>query len=197
MKILAIETSTVAGSVAVIDKTEGLIGEIRVDVRVAHSERLMPSIKWLLDSSGLTVGEIDAFAVSIGPGSFTGLRIGLSTAKGLAYASKKPLIPVRTLDAFARTLPFCSYLICPVLDARKNEVYAALYRWDETGCVKIMEEEALTPEELFIRIKEPVLFMGEGVKRYEQLIKESVPDSIIAPPSRMSPSAASVGEVAM
>jgi tRNA threonylcarbamoyladenosine biosynthesis protein TsaB len=128
MKVLAIETATIAGSAAVVDDELGLIGEVRVDVRVAHAERLMPSIQWLMESSRTSIKDIDAFAISIGPGSFTGLRIGLSTAKGLAYAAKKPLVPVRTLDAFARTLPYCRHMICPMFDARRNEVYAAFYK---------------------------------------------------------------------
>jgi len=108
MKILALETATIAGSVAIIDDNKGLIGEVRVDVKAAHSERLMPSVEWLLNASGLSINDIDAFAVSIGPGSFTGLRIGLSTAKGLAFSTGKPLVPVKTLDAFASTLVYCS-----------------------------------------------------------------------------------------
>src|SRR4030066_1575979 len=102
MKILAIETATVAGSIAIVDDSAGLIGEVRMDVKVVHAERLMPSIEWLLKASGIQINDIDAYAVSIGPGSFTGLRIGLSTAKGFSYATGKPVVPVPTLDAFAR-----------------------------------------------------------------------------------------------
>jgi tRNA threonylcarbamoyladenosine biosynthesis protein TsaB len=198
MKILAIETATVAGSVAIVDDTKGLIGEVRVDVKIVHAERLMPSIEWLLKSSNISVKEIDAFAVSIGPGSFTGLRIGLSTVKGFSYATKKPLVPVRTLDAFARTLPFCSRMICPVLDARKNEVYAALYKWKDRTCVKVMPETAISPKDLLNRIKEPVVFMGEGTKKYGDLIESVLKDhAIYAPSSKMSPSASTVAELAI
>ncbi len=198
MKILAIETATVAGSIAIIDDSMGLVGEVRVDVKVVHAERLMPSIEWLLKASNVPIHEIDAFAISIGPGSFTGLRIGLSTVKGFSYATGKPVIPVPTLDAFARTIPFCSYLICPMLDARKNEVYAALYKWEGKDCKKVMPETAIRPAELLGKINECTVFMGEGVKIYRELIAETLQDNAVwAPASRMSPSASTVGEIAL
>ena len=199
MKILALETATIAGSVAVVDDNEGLISEVRVDIKVAHSERLMPSVEWLLNASGLSINDIDAFAVSIGPGSFTGLRIGLSTAKGLAFATGKPLVPVKTLDAFARTLVYCSYTICPMLDARKNEVYAGLYRWDDDLCKKIVPETAISPEELLNDIKGSgtILFTGDGAIKYRELIEKIIgKDAVFAPSYRMSPSASSVAEIA-
>jgi tRNA threonylcarbamoyladenosine biosynthesis protein TsaB len=198
MKVLAIETATIAGSAAVVDDEKGLIGEVRVDVRVAHAERLMPSIQWLMESSRTSVKDIDAFAVSIGPGSFTGLRIGLSTAKGLSYAAKKPLVPVRTLDAFARTMPYCSHMICPMFDARRNEVYAAFYKWEADKCVKIMPEIAISPEELMKLIKGPVVILGDGAKTYRELISLTLRDNaLFAPSTNMSPSAATVGEIAI
>ena len=198
MKILALETATLAGSIAIVDDAEGLIGEVRVNVRIAHAERLMPSIEWLLNASNTPVKEIDAFAVSIGPGSFTGLRIGLSTAKGLAFAANKPIVPVPTLDAFAGTMPFCLHMICPMLDARKSEVYAGLYRWEDNYCKKILSETAIRPEDLLKTINEPVVFMGEGSRIYKSLISEVLKsNAIFAPPSRMSPSAATVAAIAI
>jgi len=198
MKVLAIETATIAGSAAVVDDEKGLIGEVRVDVRVAHAERLMPSIQWLMESSLTSVKDIDAFAVSIGPGSFTGLRIGLSTAKGLSYAAKKPLVPVRTLDAFARTLPYCSHMICPMFDARRNEVYTAFYKWEDSRCVKIMHEIAISPEELLNMIKEPVVIMGDGAKTYSEMISATLKDkALFAPSTNMSPSSSTIGEIAI
>ncbi len=198
MKVLALETATIAGSIAIVDDNKGLIGEVKVDVKIAHSERLMPSVQWLLKASSITIKEIDAFAVSIGPGSFTGLRIGLSTAKGFSYSTGRPIVPVPTLDAFAKTLPFCSHMICPMLDARKNEIYAGLYKWEDNLCKKLMPETALSPEELLKRINEPVVFMGDGVKIYKKLIIDTLgTDAILAPASRMSPSASSVAEIAV
>ncbi len=198
MKVLSLETATVTGSIAILDDHTGLIGEVRTDVKIVHAERLMPSIEWLLHTSRISIEEIDAFGVSIGPGSFTGLRIGLSTAKGFAYATGKPIVPVSTLDAFARTLPFCSHMICPLLDARKNEVYAALYKWEEGLLRKIFPETALHPEQLLKEINGPVVFMGDGVGKYRELITDSLKtDAIFAPPSRMSPSASTVAEIAI
>lgn len=198
MRVLAIETATIAGSAAVVDDEEGLIGEVRVDVRIAHAERLMPSIEWLLKTTQVSIKDIDAFAVSIGPGSFTGLRIGLSTAKGFSYAARRPLVPVLTLDAFARTLPYCAYMICPMLDARRNEVYAALYKWQDDRCLKIMPESAISPVELLKLIQEPVVFMGDGTKTYSELITSTLNENAIyAPSSKMSPSASTVAELAI
>ncbi len=198
MKVLALETATLAGSIAIVDDVEGLIGEVKVSVKIAYSERLMPSIEWLLKASGISIKEIDAFAVSIGPGSFTGLRIGLTTVKGFAFATGKPVMPVRTLDAFARTLPFCPHLICPMLDARKNEVYAAFYRWDNGICTKLMPETSIKPDELLKDIHGPVVFMGEGAKIYKNVISDLLKTrAIYAPLSQMYPSASTVAEIAI
>ncbi len=197
MKILALETATLTGSVAIADDSRGLIAEVMVNVRIAHAERLMPSVEWLLKASGINIHEIDAFAVSIGPGSFTGLRIGLSTVKGLSYATNKPVVPVPTLDAFAMTMPFCSYIICPMLDARKNEVYAGLFKWEDNLCKKILPAAAINPRELLQRINEPVVLMGAGAETYSELIKDILKaNAVFAPASRMSPSASTVAEIA-
>lgn len=186
-----------AGSIALVDDEE-FIAEVKLNIQIAHSERLIESVDYLLKASLLSIKEIDAFAVSIGPGSFTGLRVGLSTAKGFSYASKKPLVPVPTLDALARTLPFCSHLICPMLDARKNEVYAALYKWEGRQCKKIMPETAINPVDLLKEIHAPTLFMGDGTKKHKKIITDALKDNaFFAPPSKMSPSASSVAEIAV
>lgn len=198
MKILAIETSTVAGSIAVLDDETGLIAEVRTDIKIVHAERLMPSIEWILMSSRVSIEDIGAFAISIGPGSFTGLRIGLSTAKGFAYATGKPLIPVPTLDAFARTIPFSSYTVCPMLDARKNEVYTALYKWEGPVIKKILPETAISPEALLKELDGPVLFTGEGTRRYKEMIMDKLKtNALFAPPSKMTPAASTVAEIAL
>lgn len=198
MKVLALETATSTGSFAILDDRGGLIAETRVNITVTHSERLMSSVAWLLSASGLTMNDIDAFAVSIGPGSFTGLRIGLSTVKGFCFATGRPLIPVPSLDAFARVLPFCEHQICPMFDARKNEVYAALYRWENNCMKKIIPEASLQPRELFRHIEETTVFIGEGALAYKNSIRTHVRDyALFAPPSKMSPTASTVAEIAI
>lgn len=195
--MLALETATLTGSIAIVEDSV-LIGEVRISVRIDHSERLMNSIKWLLSSSGISPHEIDAFAVSIGPGSFTGLRIGLSTAKGLAYATGKPLVPVLTLDAFARSFSRCSLPVCPMLDARKNEIYTALYIWEAGLCRKVISETAVNPADFLREISQPTLFTGDGAMLYRDLIRSTLKqNAIFASSSRMSPSAATVAEIAL
>jgi len=203
MKILALETSTLSGSVAIADSEAGLISEVTLSIKVAHSERLMPSIQWMLKTSHLSIHDMDVFAVSMGPGSFTGLRIGISTVKGLAYAAEKPVVAVPTLDAFARKLPLCAHFVCPVLDARKNEVYAALYTWDGPVCKKIMDECAVSPDDLVREIivhadNETVVFMGEGAIVYKEVLVEAMgSQALFAPQTVMVPSASAVAEIAM
>jgi tRNA threonylcarbamoyladenosine biosynthesis protein TsaB len=196
MKVLALETATTAGSIAIVDDNEGLISEVKINIKVAHAERLMNSVDWLFKSSKISINEIDAFAISIGPGSFTGLRIGLSTAKGLSYATNKPIVPVPTFDAFARTLPFCSHFICPMLDARKNEIYTGLYKWEDNILKKVIPETAVRPSDFLKEIKELTVFMGDGVKIYKKLITDTLKsNAIFAPASKMSPSASIVAEI--
>lgn len=198
MKVLALETATIASSIAIVDDNEGLISEVKINVKVAHAERLMASVDWLLNASRVSIKDIDAFAISIGPGSFTGLRIGLSTAKGFSYATNKPIVPVPTLDAFARTLPFCSHFICPMLDARKNEVYTGRYKWKDNTLKKIIPETAIKPDDFLKEIKEPTVFLGEGAKIYKKLITDTLQtNAFFASVSKMSPSASSVAEIAI
>src|SRR3989442_166155 len=141
MRLLAVETSTLAGGAAVLDG-ELVVGEYALDVSRPHSERLMGAIDRLLTDAGWTVRDLEGLAVSVGPGSFTGLRIGLSTVKGLALALSIPIVAVPTLDAMAALLPFAALPVCPVLDARKREVYASLYRWDGAGMHRVWEDLA-------------------------------------------------------
>jgi tRNA threonylcarbamoyladenosine biosynthesis protein TsaB len=193
MKILAIETSTMLGGVAVADEKTGLISETKLNVKTTHSERLMTVIDFTLKESMLSLEDMDAFAVSIGPGSFTGLRIGLSTAKGLSYASGKPLITVPTLEAFAWNFPFSGNPVCLMLDARRKEVYTAVYSWKGNGFDKIVEELSVKPEEILKNLQGTVIFAGEGVLLYKELIKEIMKErALFAPADKMVPSPSNV-----
>jgi tRNA threonylcarbamoyladenosine biosynthesis protein TsaB len=181
MKILSIETSTRVGSVAIIED-EHLIAEYILNVVSTHSERLLPSIDQILKDSQLTVRDIEGFAVSLGPGSFTGLRIGISTVKGLALATGRAVVGVPTLDCLAHNIAFTHLLVCPILDARKGEVYTALYQGDGSGKLeKLTPDLALKPEELLTRIKEPVIFLGDGVEAYRDTLRSGQDNCLFAP----------------
>jgi tRNA threonylcarbamoyladenosine biosynthesis protein TsaB len=181
MKILSIETSTRVGSVAIIED-EHLIAEYILNVVSTHSERLLPSIDQILKDSQLTVRDIEGFAVSLGPGSFTGLRIGISTVKGLALATGRAVVGVPTLDCLAHNIAFTHLLVCPILDARKGEVYTALYQGDGSGKLeKLTADLAIKPEELLTRIKEPVIFLGDGVEAYRDTLRSGQDNCLFAP----------------
>ena len=173
MRILGFDTATMIHSVALIDD-EKLVSVYSDRCLLSHSQRLLSSIHWVLDRADLTLEDISALAVTIGPGSFTGLRIGLSTAKGISLASGKPLVGIPTLDALASTLiPSTTYLICPLLDARKKQVYTALYQYRAGEILeKLTPDMALTPLELCGWIHDPVIFLGDGVDRYGGFLTE-------------------------
>ena len=186
MRVLAVETSTLAGGAALLDG--GLVvGEYALDVRATHSERLMGAIDRLLTDAGWAVRDLEGLAVSVGPGSFTGLRIGLSTVKGLALALSIPIVAVPTLDAMAALLPFAALPVCPVLDARKGEVYASLYRWDGAGMHRVWEYLAITPADLAQRLEEPVIVLGDAADQIHSPYARRIR------PPRRGPSPASVG----
>lgn len=193
MTILAIETSTMLGGVALMDEKKGIVAETRLNVKTTHSERLMTAVHNTVQQSELSLDDVDVFAVAIGPGSFTGLRIGLSTVKGLSYATGKPIILVPTLEAFAWNFPFSMYPVCLMLDARKKEVYAAVFQWDTDGFTKTIPEVSVRPEKLLKELKGNVLFAGEGVLLYQDLIREHMKErAFFAPPDKMVPSPVNV-----
>ncbi|MBI4537223.1 MAG: tRNA (adenosine(37)-N6)-threonylcarbamoyltransferase complex dimerization subunit type 1 TsaB [candidate division NC10 bacterium] len=181
MLVLGIETSTTHGGVALVSGA-GLISEYTLNVEVTHSERVLPAIERMLLDAGVTLAALDGLAVSIGPGSFTGLRIGLSTAKGLAYATGLPVAAVPTLEAMAWVLPGARLPLCPVLDARKQEVYAAIFRHGPDGLVRLMEDAALAPEALAARIQTATLFLGDALETYGELFRRLLGDRFQLPP---------------
>jgi len=170
--ILALENSSQCGSVALV--AHGVcLAEYSLTTATTHSRRLLTSIQQIMAETGITWERISAIAVSAGPGSFTGLRIGLTTAKGLAMATGKPLIAVSSLTTLACQLPWTDRLICPVQDARKQEVYTAFYRCDDDGVPRrISEIVAITPQELAKAIKEDVIFLGDGTRIYRDVFEE-------------------------
>lgn len=186
MRVLAVETSSLAGGVALLDD-ERLVAEYLLDVSVTHSERLMAAIDRVLTDARWTARELGGLAVAVGPGSFTGLRIAVSTVKGLGLALRLPIAAVPTLDAMAAALPWAALPVCPVLDARKGEVYASLYRWDGYAMRRQWEYLALSPAALAERLTEPVIVAGDGAP----VIRS--PHARLLPPPRRLPSPACVG----
>jgi tRNA threonylcarbamoyladenosine biosynthesis protein TsaB len=186
MRVLAVETSSLAGGVALLDD-ERLVAEYLLDVSVTHSERLMAAIDRVLTDARWSARELGGLAVAVGPGSFTGLRIAVSTVKGLGLALRLPIAAVPTLDAMAAALPWAALPVCPVLDARKGEVYASLYRWHGDAMRREWEYLALSPAALAERLTEPVIVAGDGAP----VIRS--PHARLLPPPRRLPSPACVG----
>jgi tRNA threonylcarbamoyladenosine biosynthesis protein TsaB len=200
MKILAIETSTMLGGIAIMDDLSGLIAEVRLNVKSTHSERLMTEIAHVLKQAELKVSDIDVFAIAIGPGSFTGLRIGLSTVKGFSYATGKPIVSVPTLEALAWNFPFCRHPVCTMLDARKKEVYSALFKWEDGGFIRLIDEVSIKVNRVLEDIKlssdKKVVFTGEGAILYRDKIIEVMGNkAIFASPEKIVPSPANVASI--
>jgi tRNA threonylcarbamoyladenosine biosynthesis protein TsaB len=175
MKILGIETATGIGGVALVDD-EKLLAESSMDMAMTHAERLMVLVDRVFKDTGLTPEDLDGMAVSIGPGSFTGLRVGVSTVKGLATGKPVPVAAVPTLEAMAWNVSPGGHRICPMIDAKKGEVYAAVYSRAADGTLKsMMEEQVILPEALCERLLEPsgsaTVFLGDGVSRYREILE--------------------------
>jgi len=182
MKMLGIDTSTSCGSVGLIDDGE-IVLDFLLNIPVTHSERLLGAIEFVLREGRCPIENLDGWAISLGPGSFTGLRIGVSTVKGLAFATAKPLAGVSTLDVLASQIPPTSHLICPILDARKKEVYTAFYRYGEGNSIKRLSTYmAIRPEDLAKKIEEPTIFLGNGIKTYAGFLLSALPSLVIFPP---------------
>ncbi len=198
--ILSMDTATPCSSVALTSGTrdEGrILASLSFTGRVSHSRRLFAAIDYLLREAEVDWPSIAAIAVSMGPGSFTGLRIGMATAKGLVAATGKILLGVSTLDSLAAKC-MDSRLICAVLDARKKEVYAAFYRCNQRGLAERVGEMAVVaPEKLAATIEEPVVLIGDGAVTYRQLFQSLLGDrAAFAPCQLHQPSAGSLGLLA-
>lgn len=194
MKILGIESSSLVASAAVVSD-DVLTAEYTVNFKKTHSQTLLPMIDEVMKRLEMDLRTIDAIAVAAGPGSFTGLRIGSATAKGLGLVMKKPLIHVPTVDAMAYNLWGSSALICPIMDARRNQVYTGLYHMRH-GIEIVKEQCAMDMGELIGLLNgrgEPVIFLGDGVAVSENQIKQELKVSYeFAPASHNRQRAASV-----
>lgn len=197
MKLLAVETATAWQSVAVLDGTK-VVARSDEDATGTHAKRLVPAIDRVLKTCGLTLSSLGGLAVSIGPGSFTGLRIGLATMMGFRSITGLPLAAVPTLEAMAWNVPRGDRLLCPIVKARIGEVYWGLYRWTNTGILQCVMRERVGPLELVVQsIEGPTLVFGEGWLAYRNELRRLLGprecDVCEAPQEAMAASAVSVG----
>ncbi|MCM1990099.1 tRNA (adenosine(37)-N6)-threonylcarbamoyltransferase complex dimerization subunit type 1 TsaB [Oceanirhabdus seepicola] len=183
MKILSIDTSTQCASCALIDDTR-LLGEIIFNYKKQHSVIMMDIIHNLLSNCGSTLQDVDGFVVSKGPGSFTGLRIGMSTIKGLSHGTKKPFVSVSTLDSLAFNLSHSNGIICSIIDALRDNVYYGIYRFDSHGkMIKIEDVSRSALDNLLQKLnshEEQVTFIGDCTEKFKDRILNSSPNFVIA-----------------
>lgn len=187
MKILGIDSSSLVASAAIVTD-DILTAEYTVNFKKTHSQTLLPMIDEIVSMTDTDLEEIDAIAVSGGPGSFTGLRIGSATAKGLGLALKKPLIHVPTVDALAYNLWEAADLVCPIMDAKRNQVYTGIYRMRE-GLSIVKEQCPMDMRGLMEELNglgEPVIFLGDGVPVYEPVIRETAKVPFSFAPAHMN-----------
>lgn len=172
MIILAVDTTTFSGSVALLEDGQ-LLTEINLSPSATYSELLLPAVDFILKTNKLEVKDMDGFAAAAGPGSFTGIRIGLSTVKSFSYASGKPVAPVSTLEALAFKLRHSqAHLSCPILDAKKGEVYAALFESVEGKLKVVVSQGAYAPDRFLslLPAQRIITFIGNGVEVYRDKI---------------------------
>jgi tRNA threonylcarbamoyladenosine biosynthesis protein TsaB len=206
MKVLALDTCSLSGSIAL---SEGgpdgrrLVAELVVADVGRHSEWLLKSVKGLLEDVGWSPGELDRLALGLGPGSFTGLRIGVSVVKGLAWAMDIPVVGVSTLKALSMNLGYSELTVCPLLDARKGEVYTALYRALGETMEPVMDDCALSPGELVKRVLtiekrgDSTVFIGDGLRVYAEMIRNNLKGAKLAPESLWHVRASNIAELSL
>lgn len=198
MKILAIDTTGQTASAA-IASDDKLVAEFTLNYKLTHSQTIMPMIAKICEESETKLSEIDYIACASGPGSFTGLRIGAATAKGLALAMEKEIVPVPTLDALAYNVFETDKIICPIMDARRNQVYTAFYQWDNGKLCRLTPMDAIGIEDvidLAKRYGQKVIFLGDGVPVHEEKLVRHA-EFLFAPAHCSLQRAASVASLAM
>jgi tRNA threonylcarbamoyladenosine biosynthesis protein TsaB len=210
MKILAIDTSGKTGSAAILDTDGGVSGSVSVELRaggpggMTHSEGLMPCIDFLLRATGTMPRDIGLYALTIGPGSFTGLRIGLGAVKGFALATGAPVCALSSLECLAWNFPFPAYPVCAVIEARKDEVYAAVFKWEGAGfsaAPPIINPGVYAVDDLpgFITGggQETTILTGGGAAAHMKMLSDALGErAVFAPPDKMQISPAVVASLA-
>jgi tRNA threonylcarbamoyladenosine biosynthesis protein TsaB len=170
MRLLAIDSCTPVATGAVLTD-QRLAAEFVIQNQKTHSANLLPSINQMLKTVDLTVNDMDYIACGIGPGSFTGQRIGVATAKALAHAANKPMVGVSALESMAYNLPGVSELICPIMDARRQQVYTGTYRWEGDVLHTLTKDRAISLQQLLEELKgQDVFFLGDGVSSFRETI---------------------------
>lgn len=188
MKILGLDSSGLVASVAIVEDAE-MRGEYTINYKKTHSQTLLPMLDEVAKMIELDLETVDAIAVAGGPGSFTGLRIGSATAKGLGLALQKPLVHVPTVDALAYNLVGHRDMVCPLMDARRNQTYTGLYAFDGNEMQVICEQCAVGIEEIIEKVNEqnrPVVFLGDGVPVFTSFIEEHCKVPYTFAPAHMS-----------
>ena len=176
MILLAIESSSLVASIAIMSD-DTLLGEYTTNFKKTHSQTLLPMMNELVQMTGISMADVDAIVISGGPGSFTGLRIGAATAKGLGLALEKPLVNVPTVDAIAYNLYGTDKLICPMMDARRNQTYTGIYEFVDDEFKIVVEQCAISVDELIDKINElgrEVIFLGDGVPVFKDSLDEKL-----------------------
>ena len=197
MKTLAVDTSTMMATCAVLDE-DYLLGEFSLNQDMSHSENLIPMIKEVLDNLKLKPKDIDLYGVAIGPGSFTGLRIGVATVKSFAHVFDKPIIGVSTLEALAYNLPY-NGIVVPMIDARRNRVYTGIYKWNQDKIINIMRPTIMEIKDLLdiLKTHEDIMVNGNGIHLYRDKIINTLGEKVKLSPIGLNEcKASSVGELA-
>lgn len=193
MRILALDTCSRVGSAALFED-DRLVSSYLLDMTVKHSERVLSTVDRLLADAGWRMDDLGLLACAAGPGAFTGLRIGIATAKGLAFAARLPLVGVNSLEAVALSLAHAAVPICPMLDARKRQVFAALFQPDGRGGLRRLREDISAPAaQVAASLAGPCLLLGDGVDLFREQILAAAPEAILVPTALSVPRAIAVG----
>lgn len=195
MVILAADTGTSVNTVALWRDGRALV-ETVVDCGRAHSERLLTTVDWVLAEAGRTVSQVDVFAIAVGPGSFTGLRIGVAAWKGLALGTDRPLVGVPSLDAMSRVGGFQEAVVCPMVDAKMGEVFGAVYRFAGGVRSRVIGDRVCKARDLVGGLDQSPLVYGDGAELYRSEILEVAPRAVFLGPAFRGPRAAFVAEEA-
>jgi tRNA threonylcarbamoyladenosine biosynthesis protein TsaB len=193
--ILSLNTSTAQFSMALMEEDGNLVAEFFMASRSRHFRPFMPALDELLTISKVGLGDIKALAVATGPGSFTGLRVGLAAAKGFCEGLSVPIVGVSSLEAMANQLPFAAHPVCAILDSRKGEVFAALFHWShERGMVRLTEDLCLRLADLASVTDEKTIYLGNNRAMQSGAVSEAVGDrALLAPPFLWHLKASAVG----